>query len=167
MERDLWRLVFGLGILHVGAGVAKSLCRRFTDMDQLMDATENQLVAIDDVGEVIAKSLHHWFGDSQNRKLIEVLRKSGLNFQSALYQEPSKAGPLSGKSLVLTGTLPNLKREEAAAKIEAAGGKVVGSVSKKTDYLVAGIDAGSKLTKAEKLSVEVIDEAHLIRLCDK
>ena len=166
-ERDLWRLVFGLGILHVGAGVAKSLCRRFTDMDQLMDATENQLVAIDDVGEVIAKSLHHWFGDSQNRKLIEVLRKSGLNFQSALYQELSKAGPLSGKSLVLTGTLPNLKREEAAAKIEAAGGKVVGSVSKKTDYLVAGKDAGSKLAKAEKLSVEVIDEAHLIWLCDK
>ena len=166
-ERDLWRLVFGLGILHVGAGVAKSLCRRFTDMDQLMDATENQLVAIDDVGEVIAKSLHHWFGDSQNRKLIEVLRKSGLNFQSALYQEPSKAGPLSGKSLVLTGTLPNLKREEAAAKIEAAGGKVVGSVSKKTDYLVAGKDAGSKLAKAEKLSVKVIDEAHLIQLCDK
>ncbi len=166
-ERDLWRLVFGLGILHVGAGVAKSLCRRFTDMDQLMDATENQLVAIDDVGEVIAKSLHHWFGDSQNRKLIEVLRKSGLNFQSALYQEPSKAGPLSGKSLVLTGTLPNLKREEAVAKIEAAGGKVVGSVSKKTDYLVAGKDAGSKLAKAEKLSIEVIDEAHLIRLCDK
>jgi len=166
-ERDLWRLVFGLGILHVGAGVAKSLCRRFTDMDQLMDATEDQLVAIDDVGEVIAKSVHLWFGDSQNRKLIEVLRKSGLNFQSALYQESSKDGPLSGKSLVLTGTLPNLKREEAAAKIEAAGGKVVGSVSKKTDYLVAGEDAGSKLAKAEKLSIEVIDEAHLIRLCGK
>ena len=166
-ERDLWRLVFGLGILHVGAGVAKSLCRRFTDMDQLMDATENQLVAIDDVGEVIAKSLYQWFGDSQNRKLIEGLRKSGLNFQSALYQDSSKAGPLSGKSLVLTGTLPNLKRDEAAAKIEAAGGKVVGSVSKKTDYLVAGKDAGSKLAKAEKLSIEVIDEAHLIRLCEK
>ena len=166
-ERDLWRLVFGLGILHVGAGVAKSVCRRFTNMDQLMDATENQLVAIDDVGDVIAKSLHQWFGDSQNRKLIGVLRESGLNFQSALYQDSSKNGPLSGKSLVLTGTLPNLKREEAAAKIEAAGGKVVGSVSKKTNYLVAGKDAGSKLAKAEKLSVEVIDEAHLIRLCDK
>jgi len=111
--------------------------------------------------------LYQWFGDSQNRKLIEGLRKSGLNFQSALYQDSSKAGPLSGKSLVLTGTLPNLKRDEAAAKIEAAGGKVVGSVSKKTDYLVAGKDAGSKLAKAEKLSIEVIDEAHLIRLCEK
>jgi DNA ligase (NAD+) len=164
-ERDLWRLVFGLGILHVGAGVAKALCRRFKDMDQLMDASEEDLVAIDDVGEVIAKSLHQWFGDPESRKLIEVLRKVGLNFQSALYQETTQAGPLSGKSLVLTGTLPNLKRHEAAAKIEAAGGKVVSSVSKKTDFVVAGEAAGSKLIKAEKLSVSVIDEAELLRLC--
>ena len=164
-ERDLWRLVFGIGILHVGAGVAKALCRRFKDMDQLMDASEEELVAIDDVGEVIAKSLHQWFGDSENRKLIEVLRKAGLNFQSALYQEATQAGLLSGKSLVLTGTLPNLKRHEAAAKIEAAGGKVVSSVSQKTDYVVAGEAAGSKLIKAEKLSVSVIDEAELLRLC--
>ena len=164
-QRDLWRLVFGLGILHVGAGVAKALCRSFRDMDQLMDASEEQLVAIDDVGEVIAASVHHWFGHPENRKLIEVLRKAGLNFESALYQDTAAAGPLAGKSLVLTGTLPNLKRHEAAAKIEAAGGKVVGSVSKKTDYLVAGEAAGSKLTKAEKLSISVIDEAELLRLC--
>ena len=164
-QRDLWRLVFGLGILHVGAGVAKALCRSFRDMDQLMDASEEQLVAIDDVVEVIAASVHHWFGDPENRKLIEVLRKAGLNFESALYQDAAAAGPLVGQSLVLTGTLPNLKRHEAAAKIEAAGGKVVGSVSKKTDYLVAGEAAGSKLTKAEKLSIPVIDEAELLRLC--
>ena len=164
-QRDLWRLVFGLGILHVGAGVAKALCRSFRDMDQLMDASEEQLVAIDDVGEVIAASVHHWFGHPENRKLIEVLRKAGLNFESALYQDAAAAGPLAGKSLVLTGTLPNLKRHEAAAKIEAVGGKVVGSVSKKTDYLVAGEAAGSKLTKAEKLSISVIDEAELLRLC--
>ena len=165
-QRDLWRLVFGLGILHVGAGVAKALCRNFKDMDPLMDASEEQLVAIDDVGEVIAASVHHWFGDPVNRKLIEVLRKAGLNFESALYQDAAAAGPLAGKALVLTGTLPNLKRHEAAAKIEAAGGKVVGSVSKKTDYLVAGEAAGSKLTKAEKLSIPVIDEAELLRMCD-
>lgn len=164
-QRDLWRLVFGLGILHVGAGVAKALCRSFRDMDQLMDASEEQLVTIDDVGEVIAASVHHWFGDPENRKLIEVLRKAGLNFESALYQDAAAAGPLAGKSLVLTGTLPKLKRHEAAARIEAAGGKVVGSVSKKTDYLVAGEAAGSKLTKAEKLSIPVIDEAELLRLC--
>jgi DNA ligase (NAD+) len=164
-ERDLWRLVFGLGILHVGTGVAKALCRRFKDMDQLMDASEEDLVAIDDVGEVIAKSVHQWFGDPENRKLIEVLRKVSVNFQSALYQEAIHAGPLSGKSLALTGTLPNLKRHEAAAKIEAAGGKVVSSVSQKTDFVVAGEAAGSKLIKAEKLSVSVIDEAELLRLC--
>ena len=134
-------------------------------MDQLMDASEEQLVAIDDVGEVIAASVHHWFGHPENRRLIEVLRKAGLNFESALYQDAAAAGPLAGKSLVLTGTLPNLKRHEAAAKIEAAGGKVVGSVSKKTDYLVAGEAAGSKLTKAEKLSIPVIDEAELLRQC--
>ena len=163
--RDLWRLVFGLGILHVGAGVAKALCRRFRDLDELMHATEDQLLAIDDVGEVIAQSVYRWFGDSDNRQLIEVLRKAGLNFESALYQEAAVVGALSGKSLVLTGTLPTLKRHEAAAKIEAAGGKVVGSVSKKTDYLVAGEEAGSKLAKAEKLSVPVLDEAELLRLC--
>ena len=130
-----------------------------------MDASEEDLVAIDDVGEVIAKSVHQWFGDPENRKLIEVLRKVSVNFQSALYQEAIHAGPLSGKSLVLTGTLPNLKRHEAVVKIEAAGGKVIASVSKKTDFVVAGQAAGSKLIKAEKLSVSVIDEAELLRLC--
>ena len=164
---DLWRLVFGLGILHVGTGVAKALCRRFAGMDELMDATEEDLVAIDDVGGVISKSVHDWFGDSENRSLIEGLRKTGLNFDSSLYQEAMATGPLAGKSLVLTGTFPNLKREEATARIEAAGGKVVGSVSKKTDYVVAGEDAGSKLAKAEKLSIVVINEVQLLRMCDK
>ncbi len=164
-QRDLWRLVFGLGILHVGAGVAKALCRHFASMDELMDASEEELVAIDDVGEVIAKSVHDWFGDPQHRALIEVLRKAGLNFESSIVTAADADGPLAGKSLVLTGTLPNLKRHEAAARIEAAGGKVVSSVSKKTDYVVAGEAAGSKLDKAEKLSIAVIDEAELLRLC--
>ena len=166
-SRDLWRMVFGLGILHVGAGVAKSLCRAFPNLTELMDGTEEQLVAIDDVGEVIAKSLHRWFGDPENRDLIKRLRREGINFESSIYQAADAAGPLAGKSLVLTGTLPNLKRHEAAARIEAAGGKVVGSVSKKTDYVVAGEAAGSKMAKAEKLSVPVIDEAELLRLCGK
>lgn len=166
-QRDLWRLVFGLGILHVGAGVAKALCRHFRDLDELLYATEEQLVAIDDVGEVIAQSVFRWFGDPVNRNLIEVLRKAGLNFESAIYQDAATAGPLAGKSLVLTGTLPTLKRHEAAARIEAAGGKVVGSVSKKTDYLVAGEAAGSKLAKAEKLSIPILNEAELLRLCSE
>ena len=166
-QRDLWRLIFGLGILHVGAGVAKALCRRYATMAELLDASEEELVAIDDVGEVIAKSVHFWFGDPRNRALIEVLRKAGLNFESSIVTSSEAAGPLAGKSLVLTGTLPNLKRHEAAARIEAAGGKVIGSVSKKTDYVVAGEAAGSKLAKAEKMSIAVIDEAELLRLCGK
>jgi len=166
-ERDLWRFVFGLGILHVGAGVAKALCRRYKSTDELMDASEEELVAIDDVGEVIARSVHHWFGDPENRRLIERLRKAGLNFESSIYQSADVAGPLAGKTLVLTGTLPTLKRHEAAAKIEAAGGKMSGSVSSKTDYVLAGEEAGSKLAKAEKLSIPVIDEAQLLKLCGK
>jgi len=93
------------------------------------------------------------------------LRTADLNFESALYQPRAKAGPLAGLTLVLTGTLPNLTREQASAKIEAAGGKVSGSVSKKTGYLVAGEEAGSKLAKAQKLGVRIIDEAELLRLC--
>ena len=119
----------------------------------------------EDIGEVIAQSIVQWQGDSRNRALVEKLRKAGLNFQSELFQARATAGPLAGKTLVLTGTLPGLKREEATAKIEAAGGKVSGSVSKKTDYVVAGGEAGSKLDKAQKLGVRIIDESELLRLC--
>ena len=164
-QRDLWRLLFGLGILHVGAGVAKALGRGFATLDDVFAASVDQLTECEDVGEVIAQSVVQWHGDPRNRKLIERLRKAGLNFNSQLYQPKAKAGPLAGKTFVLTGTLPNLKREEAAAKIEAAGGKVSGSVSKKTDYVVAGAEAGSKLDKAQKLGVKIIDEAELLRLC--
>jgi DNA ligase (NAD+) len=164
-QRDLWRLLFGLGILHVGAGVAKALGRGFATLDDVFAASVDQLTECEDVGEVIAQSVVQWHGDPRNRKLIERLRKAGLNFKSALYEPKAKAGPLAGKTFVLTGTLPTLKREEAAAKIEAAGGNVSGSVSKKTDYVVAGADPGSKLDKAQKLGVKIIDEAELLRLC--
>src|SRR5229473_1575942 len=125
----------------------------------------DQLTDCEDVGEVIAHSIVQWHGDERNRKLIERLRQAGVNFKSELYQPKAKAGPLAGKTFVLTGTLPNLKREEAAARIEALGGKVSGSVSKKTDYVVAGEEAGSKLEKAQKLGVKIIDEAGLLKLC--
>lgn len=164
-KRDLWRLLFGLGILHVGTGVAKSLGRSFATLDDLLAASVDQLTEIEDVGEVIALSLAQWQGDERNRKLIERLRKAGLNFDSALFQPQSAPGPLAGKTFVLTGTLPTLKREEAAAKIEALGGKVSGSVSKKTHYVVAGDEAGSKLEKAQKLGVPVLDEAQFLELC--
>jgi len=125
----------------------------------------DQLTDCEDVGEVIAQSIVQWHGDKRNRDLINRLRKAGLNFNSELFKPKAQAGPFSGKTFVLTGTLPNLKREEAAAKIEALGGKVSGSVSKKTDYVVAGEEAGSKLDKAQKLGVKIISEADLLKLC--
>jgi DNA ligase (NAD+) len=164
-SRDLWRLIFGLGILHVGAGVAKSLGKTFATLDELMEQPLDRLIETEDVGGVIAQSLFAWFGDSRNRDLIERLRKAGLNFNSALYKAESALGPFSGKTFVLTGTLPTMTREEAAAKIESLGGKVSSSVSKKTDYVLAGEEAGSKLEKAQKLGVKIIDEAGFLKLC--
>ncbi len=164
-KRDLWRMIYGLGILHVGAGVAKALGRCFQSLDDLLAAGVDQLTDCEDVGEVIARSIVQWHGDERNRDLVLRLRKAGVNDQSELYKPRAAKGPLAGTTFVLTGTLPSLKREEAAAKIEAAGGKVTSSVSKKTDYVVAGADAGSKLEKAQKIGVKIVDEAELLRLC--
>jgi len=165
-QRDMWRVLYGLGIFHVGAGVAKALGRQFATLDQIFEASVDQLTECEDIGQVIAQSLIQWHGDDRNRKLLDRLRKAGVNFTSQLYQPAAQAGPLAGKTFVLTGTLPNLKREEAAAKIEARGGKISGSVSKKTDYVVAGEDAGSKLDKAQKLGVKVIGEKELLALVE-
>jgi DNA ligase (NAD+) len=163
-SRDMWRVLYGLGILHVGAGVAKALGKCFASIDDLLAASVDHLTACEDVGEVIANSIVQWHGDQRNRKLVERLRKAGVNLSSELFQSHSRPGPLAGKVFVLTGTLPNLKREEAAAKIEAAGAKVSGSVSKKTDYVVAGEETGSKLDKAQKLGVKIISEPELLKL---
>jgi DNA ligase (NAD+) len=163
-SRDMWRLLFGLGILHVGAGVAKALARHFATLDQVFAASAEQLTETEDIGEVIAQSIVDWHGEPENRKLIERLSQAGLNFKSSLYQPAAKAGPFAGKTFVLTGTLPTLTREEATAKIEALGGKVSGSVSKKTDYVLAGEDAGSKLGKAQKLGVKIIDEKEFLKM---
>ncbi len=155
--RDLYRLLFGLGILHVGEGVAKALGRRFETLESLVSATEAELLAVEDIGEVIARSVTRWFSDSRNRTLIERLKAAGLKFTSDLYKPQAAAGPLHGKTFVLTGTLDGMTREEATAIIEGLGGKVSGSVSKKTDYVVAGAEAGSKLEKAQKLGVAILD----------
>jgi DNA ligase (NAD+) len=162
--RDLWRLLFGLGILHVGAGVAKALGRSFPDLDALAQASRERLTQTDDVGEVIAESVWQWFNDGENRKLIERLRQAGLNFGSALHRPAISAGAFAGRTFVLTGTLPTLTREQATARIEALGGRVSSSVSRKTDYVLAGTEAGSKLAKAQQLAVRVIDEAEFLRL---
>jgi DNA ligase (NAD+) len=164
-SRDMWRVLFGLGILHVGAGVAKSLARHFPTLDDIFAANAEQLTEADDIGEVIAQSLVNWHGDARNKKLIERLREANLNFKSELYQSrPGGTGPFAGKTFVLTGTLPTLTREEAAAKIESLGGKVSSSVSKKTDFVLAGEEAGSKLDKAQKLGVKIISEAEFLKM---
>lgn len=163
-SRDMWRVLFGLGILHVGAGVAKALGRGFATLDEVFAAGVDQLTKCEDIGEIIARSIVQWHGDDRNRGLLERLRKAEVNFKSELRQMQAQAGPFAGKTFVLTGTLPQLKREDAAARIEAAGGKTSSSVSKKTDYVVAGEEAGSKLDKARKLGVKIIDEAELLRL---
>jgi DNA ligase (NAD+) len=163
-SRDLWRLLFGLGILHVGVGGAKALARAFPNLEELSKAGASQLMAVPDIGEVIARSVEGWFADSRNLELVHRLKESGLNFVSALHRPESALGLFSGKTFVLTGTLPTLSREEASSKIEALGGKVSSSVSKKTDFVLAGEEAGSKLEKAQKLGVRILDEAEFFRL---
>jgi DNA ligase (NAD+) len=166
-QRDMWRVLFGLGVLHVGDGVAKKFARHYQSLDDVAAAGAAQLTAVEDIGDAIAQSVERWFGDPVNKKLIERLRASGVNFQSSLYRPPEvvETGAFAGKTFVLTGTLPTMTREAAAAKIEALGGKVSGSVSKKTDYVLAGEDAGSKLEKAQKLGVAIIDEAQFLKMC--
>jgi DNA ligase (NAD+) len=163
--RDMWRVLYGLGILHVGAGVAKSLGRSFPDLDAVLAAGVDQLTGTEDIGEVIADSIVQWYAEPRNRQLIERLRNAGLNFNSSLHRPKAAAGPFTGKTFVLTGTLPSMTREEAASKIEALGGRISGSVSKKTDYVLAGDEAGSKLDKAKKLGVKVIDEQEFLKMC--
>ncbi|HMC28640.1 MAG TPA: BRCT domain-containing protein, partial [Verrucomicrobiae bacterium] len=125
-----------------------------------------ELTRAEDVGEVIAQSVYDWFQQQRNQKLVERLRDAGLNFCTELREAaPSPAAPFAGKTFVLTGTLPTLKREEAAAKIEVLGGKVSSSISKKTDYLLAGEDAGSKLDKAKSLGVPILDEPAFLKMC--
>ena len=160
------RFLFGLGIRHVGEATAKELARHFGKFEAIMDATEEQLLAVNDVGPIVAKSIRTFFDQPHNREVVAQLRACGVSWKEgeAAARAPQ---PLSGKTLVITGTLPTLSRDQAKDLVEAAGGKVAGSVSKKTDYVVAGAEAGSKLTKAQELGVAVIDEADLLTLLSR
>ncbi|SFC41102.1 NAD-dependent DNA ligase LigA [Collimonas sp. OK412] len=153
----LGRFVYALGIRHVGEATAKELAAHFGNIDGLMQASEEQLMEVADIGPVVARSLLAFFADPLNRELVEQLRAAGIHWPENL---PAVGGSkfLLGKTFVLTGSLPTLTRDAAAAMIEAAGGKVTGSVSKKTSYVVAGAEAGSKLTKAEELNIPILDE---------
>ena len=159
-QTTLPRFLFGLGIRHVGEATAKALARHFGNLDAVMDATEEQLLKVNDVGPIVATSLRLFFDQPHNREVVEQLRACGVTWPEGP-PAPVTPQPLSGKTFVITGTLPTLSRDEAKALIEAAGGKVAGSVSKKTTFVVAGTEAGSKLTKAQELGVAVLDEAAL------
>jgi len=156
---DLWRVIHGLGIPQVGAASAKDLARRFRSLDALAAASLNDLVQIEGFGEKTAEAVRTWFNQPVNRALVEELSAAGV--MPTPPAEAAAGAVLAGKTVVLTGTLPTLSREEATALIEAAGGKVSGSVSRKTHYVLAGEEAGSKLEKAKTLGVPVLDEAGL------
>jgi len=156
------RILNGLGIPFVGERTGQFLAEEFGDLDKIASADEDELQKAEEVGPKVSRSIHQFFEEKHNHALIEKLRAAGFSFTHAVKKR--EGGPLAGKTLVLTGTLPNLARDEAKQKIEAAGGKVAGSVSKKTNYVVAGEEAGSKLDKARELGVEVIDEARLLAM---
>lgn len=157
-QTTLPRFLFALGIRHVGESTAKALARHFGDLPPLLTATVEELEAIDDVGPVVAASIRHFFDNEKNCAAVAEMQTLGVQWEAIEVVDASSL-PLTGKTFVITGTLPNMSRGEAKAMLEAAGAKVSGSVSKKTDYLVAGAEAGSKLEKAQNLGVAVIDEA--------
>jgi DNA ligase (NAD+) len=163
-EQPFFRVLYGLGIEDVGWVTARALTEQFPSIDALMAANVDQIVETDGVGPIIAEKIVEALGDDRMLELIQRLRERGLRMELSPEEAKPAEGPLLGKTLVLTGTLPNLTREDATARIEAAGGKVTGSVSKKTDYLVAGADPGSKLTKAQEIGTAVLDEAGLLEL---
>ncbi|MEM9137891.1 MAG: NAD-dependent DNA ligase LigA, partial [Cyanobacteria bacterium P01_F01_bin.42] len=158
------RVLFGLGIRHVGSVNGKLLSQAFPSAIALSQANAEDISSIHGVGEEIAQSVQHWFANPQNQVLIDRLRELGLQLEGVAPAQNAAARPLNGKTFVLTGTLPTLKRSQAKALIEQAGGKVTSSLSKKTGYLVVGEDAGSKLAKANKLGIAQLTEAELLEL---
>ena len=163
----LARFIYALGIRSVGEATARDLARHFGALDPLVAADEAALQEVEDVGPVVAMSIRRFFAEKHNRDVIDALRRHGVRWEEGEARPAAPAGRLAGKTFVLTGTLPDMTREEAAALITSHGGKVAGSVSKKTDYVVAGAEAGSKLAKAEALGIAVLDADGLNRLLNE
>jgi DNA ligase (NAD+) len=165
-QTTLARFIFALGIRNVGEATARDLARHFGSLDRVMNANSEDLLAVKDVGPTVAASIHQFFSAPYNRDIITRLRQLGVAWEETLAPDVGNdtGGALKGLTFVLTGTLRSFSREEAKASIERAGGKVAGSVSRKTDYLVAGSDPGGKLEQAEKLEVKVISESELLAL---
>lgn len=158
-SNDAYKLLTGLGIPNVGKAAAKSIMKHFKMMENLQNATINELTAVNDIGEISAECIRSFFAEEKNQEILDRLRQNGVNMDAA--ESETIESVISGKTLVVTGTLPTLGRKEAQALIEQYGGKVSGSVSKKTDYVLAGEAAGSKLTKAQELGITVISEDEL------
>ena len=163
-EQDVSRLIYALGIRQVGAKTGKLLANHFGNLDALMNATEEELTAVPDVGDITAKSIADWFAQPQSRSMVEKLRSAGVNFESKRVITDDR---FAGQTFVLTGALTKFTRDEATEKIELFGGKATGSVSKKTTYVLAGEEAGSKLTKANELGIKVIDEDTLVKFASE
>jgi DNA ligase (NAD+) len=162
----LGRFIYALGIRNVGEVTAKDLARHFGALDNLMDASLDQLQEAPDVGPIVAESIAAFFREGHNREVIEQLRAAGVAWPEGPPAAKPAAGPFAGRIVVLTGTLAAMSRDEAKERVEGLGGKVTGSVSKKTDFVVAGEEAGSKLDKAKELGVTVLDEEKFLRMLD-
>ncbi|KAG0322451.1 hypothetical protein BGZ97_006305 [Linnemannia gamsii] len=163
-QTTLARFIYALGIRHVGESTALGLARYFGALDRLIQASREGLLEVDEVGPVVAESILQFFAQAHNLEVIEQLRAAGVTWPEGPPAVRPSAGPLAGKTVVLTGSLPNLTREQAKVQLEAAGAKVAASVSSKTHYVIAGADVGSKLAKAEALGIEVLDEEGLHQL---
>ncbi len=157
-EAPLWRLISGLGIRHVGEQTARTLANNFIDLDAIGSVTREELQELDDVGPIVAESLFDYFQSEEAKSLLEAFKRAGLWPKgSGVASDTASELPLSGKVFIFTGSLPNMTRNEAQAMVEEQGGIAVKSISKKVDYVVAGEKAGSKVAKAEKLGLEIID----------
>ena len=161
-QNDLYRLITALGIMHIGGKASKVLAKKFKNIDNLSNATLEELSEIDDIGPIMAQSIVDFFDQSQTKDLIQKLKTAGVNTEAEIQEETDER--FSGKTFVLTGSLENFTREEASNIIEKLGGKVSGSVSKKTSYLIAGEDSGSKLTKAQTLGVQILTETEFMEM---
>lgn len=160
----LARFLYALGIRDVGEATATALATHFGTLEALLEATQEMIQEVPDVGPVVAAHVWHFFQQPQNRAVIDELRKHGMHWPVQKRRAAAAEGALSGKTFVLTGTLESMSRDQASDRIAALGGKVSGSVSKKTSYVVAGAEAGSKLKKAQELGVEVLDEEGLLEM---
>ena len=163
-ENPLDRLIVGLGIRNIGSSAAKLLCERFGTLDNILAAKEQEICEIDGFGEIMAQNVYQTLKEPHVKELLSRFKEYGLN---TVYKSQIKDNRFEGKTFVLTGTLPTLKRNEAKAIIEKFGGKASGSVSKNTDYVLAGEAAGSKLTKAEDLGIQIIDEAEFLKMTEE